>query len=779
MVSFPRALAGRLLVRQGSIAAALAALAGVSLIAADVTAGADRLLRGLRDEVRSHDASGEVHIVEIDARSIAAIDRWPWPRDIHAVAVDRLRAAGARTIAFDVDFSTPSTPVADAAFAAALERAGGAVILPTMRQLAGSGSRALIDSAPIPALREHSFLGAVTVVPDADGRIRKMPLAVEIGGEPRPSLALLLGEKSGPAGAEFPIDYSIRPVSIPRHSFIDLIQGRIPPGALRGKRVLIGATAIELGDRYAAPGHGIQPGVVIQALAAETLVQGRLPREAGPLLPLLFAIAAIALAGRARRNAFRTLGLASGAALVFLLAVWTESRLAVSLDIAAALGAFAFAGATLFSLHILNRMRSERTTDSVTGMPNRAALEVAAEELDAPLLIVARIGRSAELAARLGPSRSADLVRRIAERLRFAGAETVFRIDDSSLAWLEARAGAGTLEERLDALVTLMRTPIDCGRAVDVKLSFGVAEPAPGGAEQQVARAVLASVDAEKADEHWCWQRPQEDKDGDWRLSLIGELDKAIASRQLWNAYQPKLDLLTGRIVGVEALIRWDHPERGLIMPADFIPLAEEQGRIQDLTLHVLDDAVADLAEWEAMGAAIGVAVNISAKLLRDESFIVAVEDRIRGASVAASRITLEITETAALSDSSRAIAALLRWSDLGAAISIDDYGTGQSTLAYSQSLPASELKIDMSFVLGMETDPRNAILIESTIAMGHRLGLKVVAEGVEQASHLERLRAMGCDTAQGWYIGKPMPAGALVAFLAGFGQDVSDPIAA
>ena len=764
--SSPRALAARLLARQGTVAAAVAALAALFLVAADATTGADRALRDLRGDLRSHDASGEIVILEIDARSIAAIDRWPWPRTVHADAVDRLRAAGVRTIAFDVDFSSASTPAADAALAAALARAGGGVILPAIRQSAGSGSREFIDRTPIPALRDHAFLGAVTVVPDADGRIRQMPLGVEIAGVARPSLALMLIEQNGTSGSFFPVDYSIRPSSIPRHSFIDLLEGRVPAAALAGKRILVGATAVELGDRYPTPGHGVKPGVVIQALAAETLLQGPVPRQGGPLAPLLLAFAAIALACRTGRNALRGIALGAGSVLVFSVSLWAEARLALTFDIAPALAALACAGATLLALQIGARMRAGRTTDSATGLPNRAGLESAAGEMEAPLVVVARISRSTEIAARIGPARTADLVHRVAERLRMAGAPAIFRIDESSLAWTEGRTGADTLEDRLGALVTLMRTPIDCGRAVDVKLSFGVAEAGEAGPEQQVARAMLAAVEAAGAGDHWSWVRAQGASDGDWRLSLVGELDAAIAHGHVWNAYQPKLDLTSGRITGAEALVRWDHPQRGLILPGAFIPLAEEEGRIQDLTLHVLDDAIADVAAWRAAGVDIGVAVNISAKLLREEAFIAAIEERIRGASVSPSRITLEITESAALREPERAIAALQRWSELGASISIDDYGTGQSTLGYLQSLPASELKIDMSFVQAMEADPRNAILVESTIAMGHRLGLKVVAEGVEHESQLERLRAMGCDTAQGWHIGKPMPADALLARL-------------
>jgi hypothetical protein len=182
--------------------------------------------------------------------------------------------AGARTIAFDVDFSSASNPAEDAKLAAALKRAGGGVVLPTFRQYAGSGSSEFTENVPIKSLAENAFLGAVNVSPDEDGAIRNMLLGVETSGLPRPSLPSLLAESKAEIGQSFEVDYSIQPGSIPRHSLVDLLEGKVAQESLRGKRVIIGATAIEMGDRYTVPGHGVIPGVVIQALAAETLLAG-------------------------------------------------------------------------------------------------------------------------------------------------------------------------------------------------------------------------------------------------------------------------------------------------------------------------------------------------------------------------------------------------------------------------------------------------------------------------------------------------------------------------
>lgn len=255
--------------------------------------------------------------------------------------------------------------------------------------------------------------------------------------------------------------------------------------------------------------------------------------------------------------------------------------------------------------------------------------------------------------------------------------------------------------------------------------------------------------------------------EADWQSSLLAELETAMANGEVWNAYQPKLDIASGRIAGAEALVRWDHPQRGPIAPGRFLPLVEAHDRARDLTLNVLARALADAAEWRRAGLEIGVAINVSATLLLDASFAVLLEREILAARLPAQQVTLEITESAAVTDCAHARAALASWHALGLNISIDDYGTGRSTRACLRALPASELKIDKSFVADIAIDRRVAIMVRATIAAAHALGMKVVAEGVEDEACLARLADLGCDTAQGGHIGTPMPAPQLAALAA------------
>jgi EAL domain-containing protein (putative c-di-GMP-specific phosphodiesterase class I)/CHASE2 domain-containing sensor protein len=745
-----------------------AAVAGAVVLVSGQGAGLDGQLRMVRDGLRSHAASGEVAIVEIDARSLQRLDRWPWPRGIHAAIIDRLREGGARSIAFDVDFSARSTPAEDAKLEAALKRAGGSVNLPTMRQDAGGESSDVIDNQPIKTLRDNAFLSSVTVVPDSDSFIRTMPLAITTFATPRPSLSAAVAETNAEVDRFFDIDYSIEPSTIPRVSAIDLVDGRVPRAAIAGKRFIVGMTAVEGGDRYGVPRYGVIPGVVIQALGAETLMEGPVPTRGSGLFLLAPALLLILLAVGRRRRLSRAALMGGTAAAVFFVPLATEAQFAVTIPAApaliATLAAILFAGASL----AIERYLDRALTDGTTGLPNAAALELQAAKSGVSGVVVARLDRFAAISAGLGPAAAAILVQRVAERLRFGqGDRDIYHVEAASLAWIEREGEAETLEARIDALAAVMRAPVECGRPVDVALAFGLATGGAGDARQLIANAGAAAAQAAQHGERWRRFAEADGAEIDWQLSLLGELDSAMADGQLWTAYQPKLDIASDEVVAVEALVRWAHPVRGPIGPDAFIPVIEQAGRARDLTAHVLRQALDDALAWDRAGYPIGVAVNVSATLLADHEFIEMVRAMLSGHDLPAERVTIEVTESAAMDRPDQAIAALQSWRTLGVAISIDDYGTGQSSLGYLQKLPAGELKIDKSFVQTIATDSRNAIMVRSTVELAHKLGMKVVAEGVEELACLKLLADMRCDTAQGYHIARPMRGEDLLAFLA------------
>ncbi|PSJ37591.1 putative bifunctional diguanylate cyclase/phosphodiesterase [Allosphingosinicella deserti] len=747
---------------------AAVALIGFGMLFTGLGTGFEQGLQDLRFGLRSRPASGEIVVVEIDARSLKQIARWPWPRSVHAKLVDRLREAGARSIAFDVDFSSPTEPKEDGALAAALDRAGGGVIIPTFRQAAGSGATGFVDNLPIKLLADRAFLGAVNVQPDSDGTVRRMPLGVETADTPRPSLPSLTAGVTADIRQDFPVDYAIEPDTIPRFSVIDVVDGKVPAAALANKRVMIGATAIEIWDRYTTPRYGVLPGVVIQAIAAESLLGARIPHEYNGLAPLILALVLVAALSRGRRP--RHLAMLLAATCLLVAAPFaSEQRFAATFPIVPALAVLMCGIGLVLAAFGADRARRRERHDPATGLPNLAALEAVLTSRPDAHVVVAHIEHFTVLASGLGADAVGQLVLRVSERLRRSCAQgIVYRADSATLAWIERAEDESSLDGRLEETAALMRAPLALDRPVDVSLTFGLAA---GGGDRRspralVADAELAALNAARRGGRWQKFTEADGQEANWQLSLLAELDLAMASGDLWNAYQPKLDIASGRIIGVEALVRWNHRERGPIGPDRFIPVIEANGRAADLTIHVLRQALEDARSWGDNGYPIGVAVNVSATLLADHGFIETVRATLGDGVTRPDRLTIEVTESAAMVDPERAVAALESWRALGVNISIDDYGTGQSSLGYLQRLPATELKIDKSFVQTIAGDRRNAIMVRSTIAMAHELGMKVVAEGIEDAECLRLLGEMHCDTAQGFYISRPLSADALSALL-------------
>ncbi|OOZ42280.1 hypothetical protein BOW53_00085 [Solemya pervernicosa gill symbiont] len=247
----------------------------------------------------------------------------------------------------------------------------------------------------------------------------------------------------------------------------------------------------------------------------------------------------------------------------------------------------------------------------------------------------------------------------------------------------------------------------------------------------------------------------------------MSDLRHAIESDQLELYYQPKLNIHTATITGVEALLRWNHPDRGFIPPEEMVKIAERTGLIKQLTLWVLEAALCQCADWVKHGVDLKVAVNLSVLNLQDPELPQQVGGFLEKYKLAADKLSLEITEGAMMADPESAISNLTRLDKMGIRLSVDDFGTGFSSLAYLKRLPVDELKIDKSFVLDMESDENDAAIVRSTIDLAHNLGLKVVAEGVEHHALLTSLSSHGCDVAQGYYIARPMDVKSLNEWMA------------
>ena len=602
----------------------LAVIGGYAMLASATGTATERALMPLRFAAHDRAASGSVAIVEMDAASAASIRRWPWSRSNYAAVVDRLRRAGAASIVFDVDFSSPADDAGDRMFAASLARAEGLVALPTFAQNAGSNDSRTIDALPIPLLRNSAALASVSIRPDPDGQVREMTLATVTAGTPRPSLSAYIAARSGSVDQEFPIDMSIDPRTIPRLSFVAVRDGRFDPATVRGRNVLIGATAIEMGDRYGTPQWGVIPGVVVQALAAETLLRG-IPVYGSPLTMLFLAALAIA-AIVSFRSAVPSVAVAAASAVMLVTGVLiAQHRFLVIYPIATMLIMIAAATVACLVRDVFGRFHTQRSIDEATGLPNARSLGLLANDEGASVLAAAQIDNYDALRAVLGERATADVVIRVGERIALiAEADTVYRTADHQLAFL--LPPDEPIDDTLHGLRAILLQPVEVGgRRVDVAVSIGIASGPRADLERLLADATLAADEARTAETFW--RRAATDVDGLERsISLMGELDEAIATGQIEVFYQPKYDLRQHRITSVEALVRWRHPVRGFIGPDLFIPVAERTNRIAPLTLHVLSHVVRDVAAWRDQHPDVSAAINISAKLLSSATFNADVE---------------------------------------------------------------------------------------------------------------------------------------------------------
>lgn len=433
------------------------------------------------------------------------------------------------------------------------------------------------------------------------------------------------------------------------------------------------------------------------------------------------------------------------------------------------------------------RITYQAQFDPLTGLPNRLlALEqlekavAGAQAAAAPVsLLVIDLGNFASIAATLGHEIADALLSQAAERLRASAdaRHTVARLEGDEFLIILDGLGLDAARELAEDLLRLLSVGLSV-REVNISLdaAVGIALFPEHGADpaQLLLRASVARSDARNAQEPiHVYQDGQEERRVR-QLTVLGDLRRAVRHDELKLYLQPKLSLTDGRVCGAEALARWDHPTFGWLPPDEFIGVAEQFGSISLVTHWALTAAVRECRLWVEDGLDISVSVNLSGRDLLDQNLPVFILQLLRDHDLAPRYLTVEITEEALVRDFARATLVLQCLRDLGVRVSIDDFGTKYSSLVQLKRLPVDELKIDRSFVMELPQDRDDAAIVRSTLDLAHRLGLEVVAEGVESAAALDWLAAHGCERAQGFYISRPMPAesfGAWVRRYAGNGQ--------
>lgn len=872
---------------------------------------ADGLARLLTRQVES-----DIVIVGIDARSLAALDRWPWPRRHHAGLIEQLNRAAPRRVFLDIDFSSHSNALDDARLESALAGWNGRrIVLPAFFQPVTPADTAPTFTRPLRRFARHAELAAVNRRPGADGLEREWRSTWQAGG--RRLRSIIDPDGRLPEQTVVPIDYSISPDSFEYVSYVDLLQGRVPPHRLAGRTVYVGATAIELGDMVPVPLYRSLPGIVVQALATESVNVGVLSRLPEWLFALALACWSLLCATMLRARAWRrNAGVLAGAiALLAAASLYAYSAHRLMLEIVpfafATLGIFLAvtlrsldrqtwravtyalgmrqrdallksivhsstdcilcvdemggirsanpAAARLFAcpaadllgmplsrlipalgavpdpggVHSLvaqdgtisewdactpggqvfpvelavgrvrlhterlytaivrdiserraqqRRLEHQATHDSLTLLPNRAALmqrldgALAAEGPHWPVgLLMLDLCRFKEVNDTLGHNVGDQVLREVARRFR----ETV------GLHGFIARIGGDEFTvviDRLDSQATIarisqwladcLRAPIDvAGISIEVGVSIGVARCPQDAADPQtlLKHADVAMYVAKRRGTPFeCYDAVQ-DENSVRKLELASELRAAIADGALELHYQPQVNLRTGRVDSVEALLRWPHPRLGQVSPAEFVAIAEATDMIRPLTEWTIAQALCDRREWRQHGLDVRVAANLSARLLQDTAFPERLRVLLVSAQADADALELEITESAMMLDPARALRIIQEIAGLGVLIAIDDFGTGYSSLGYLRDLPVHALKLDKSFVLGMRARADDRIIVESTAQMAHALRLTVVAEGVESAWEAKFLAAAGYDCGQGYYYSKALPSAQCADWIARF----------
>lgn len=425
-------------------------------------------------------------------------------------------------------------------------------------------------------------------------------------------------------------------------------------------------------------------------------------------------------------------------------------------------------------------LRHQALHDALTDLPNRTlfddrlhqAITTARRERSSLALLMMDLDRFKEVNDTFGHHYGNLLLQQVGPRLRqvVRESDTIARMGGDEFAMLlpgaTARGASVTARKIRQALAQPFVLE---DQTADVDGSIGITLfPRHGDdAATLLQWADVAMYVAKRNHSDYAIYSPEQDENSPERLQLIAELRRAIDRDRLVLHYQPRMDLRTGRINDLEALVRWPHPAHGLLQPEQFIPLAEHLGLIGPLSRWALKAALGEMQRWRQAHLSLCVAVNLSSRDLHDARLVNSIGRLLQTLTIDAPCLAVELTESAVMSDPEHSMKILTRLHDMGVRIAIDDFGTGYSSLSYLRRLPVDEIKIDRSFVIDLTDTEDHAFIVRTIVDLGHNLGLRVAAEGVEDRATLDLLRAMGCDSAQGYYLGRPMPAAEVAGWVA------------
>lgn len=725
----------------------------------------DQLTWVLQSRFANFRVSGD--IVYVGSSTDLTDPQEPQRRVELAEALDSLRASGVERVYLDMAFPRASNSAADQRLNEALRAFDGRVFLVRTATDGASGEPAFSDNVPqvgegIPQVGTYRWR-------DFTGYVWKLYEVVRAGDEQLPALHVALAGVSSRREVD-QVFYGFERRSIPTYSVEQIahITGplgsrTIPAGDLSGKIVVVGVFERSDGQVFKIPGHQGVPATFIDIYGAETLKAG-FTRSITSWTVVLLTLLGLLLLVRVPRARFRYTGYTL-IGLSMPVATYVAARFAVPISLSG--------GLVLIAIFGILRLRAKwqqtlRLIDPETKLPTFAAMEAAAELVDgSQAIIVARIHRFEEVKRTLPRELHTEYILRLIARLKAAKRDAVIYAGPGHLiAWTFPEKEPALVREHLEGLRALFSSPLLVGdHQVDVRITFGVdITPSPN-----VTRRLAAAIDAaERTTETYepiVIAESTSDEDLIWNISLQARIDSALASGEIYMIYQPKVLVQTGEIVGVESLVRWRDPVKGLIPPDSFIRQCENAGRMSHLTRHALTEACLAGNRFAENGLEIPVAVNISSTLVHEPQIVAMVSEVLHETGFDPRRLTLEITETYRISDFDRAAEVLGDLAALGPKISMDDFGVGAASLEALQRLPFGELKIDRLFIAAMKDDDKAYAIVRNVLQLGKDLRIIVVAEGVENAATLAKLRDAGCLVAQGFGISRPVPFDEVLQF--------------
>lgn len=745
---------------------ALAAVVTLAFI--DLTPVFSQLYWNVWFKVHSQPADEKYAIVSLDEGLPLSPKSIGSSTQKQADLVRRLKSAGASRIYLDFPQNLREDRGGDRALREALGRWGGKAVLVHRAEMPRYGFRVIRTADNSALMRQFPMSASVWNV---NAMVYAMSAPVQVTlpsvGE-RPTLAARdLNLKEGTIIVP---DFSIDPDTVPILSGVELLNGEAKATELRGKTVFITRSSLDADSAYGYFGHYRRAGALLDIASLHGYSSTWSLREAG--LPLLILVVLAILIGRTfvpqRAKPFHYGSLAIGVLVAPALLQTRGIPLEPDLFL------------TLLAVYVPFRAAEkwrERValTSAESGLPTIEAL-LSVQSLKTSDVICAGISQFEQILATLPKELHGEFARQIARRLSLGANDSViYDNDNGHFVWLERSQSLDELVEHLEGLKALFSSPvIIAGHVLDTNIHFGIDRNWDNQPITRVQSALASASEAlskSKLYEEFGLQRLEKSS---WELSMHARIDEGLRTGAIWLALQPQYDVADMRIIGAEALIRWNDPERGFIPPDEFILQAERSGRIEALTYWTFARAM-DMANELAAYPDLRIGVNLSARMADHPSLVDHIAKLAAERSCDCKRIAIEVTETFSMTNRELARRNIEQLRELGFRLSIDDFGTGQASLSYLAEIPCDEVKIDRRFVDGIASNPRLYAIVDSVVKLAQALGQEAVAEGVEDEPTLLKLAEMGCDIAQGYHLARPMPFAEFVKLLEGAGAGDED----